>query len=190
MRYPLMLSTLLLVTTGCSQFPHHAFFVPPEAGDNTAWVRIVGGTESASIQQQVNGKTQGGMVRSSEWILTHTRDGGMPVDSRQNKSAWGDYYETPVIAGRSTHIGQVYDDGKNSCVSGITFTPKKGHYYQFSLQVDLRLYQCRGLAYELKKDAQGNWRLEDLQGVTWGGKYDATENGDWRRMSYREKPGI
>lgn len=190
MRYPLLVSTLVLVTAGCAPWPKMASYSAPAAGDNTAWVRIVGGTQWASINQDVDGKRTGGMIRSSQWILPHTQERNMPVDSQQNKSDWGDYFETPVVAGRSTHIGQSFESGRNYCYSGISFVPQKGHYYQFALQVDLRLFKCRGRAYELKKDAQGNWHLEDLQGVTWGGKYDKTEDGSWRNMSYREKAGI
>lgn len=47
----------LMLSGGCSQFPHHRFFTPPAAGQNTAWVRIVGGTELASIGQKLNGQS-------------------------------------------------------------------------------------------------------------------------------------
>lgn len=174
-------SLLLVVSSGCSQFPHHSFFTPPAAGPDTALVRIVGGTELASIEQEQDGQRTGGLVRSSEFILTNTQDRGMPVASDQNKSSWSDYYETPVIAGRKTKIGLVYKGANNLCSSSMSFVPQKGHYYQFGLQVDLRLRQCRGLPYELTKDAQGNWTLQRIKEVIWGGKY-GHEDANWQKM--------
>jgi len=175
------LSLLLTYASGCSQFPHHAFFTPPAAGPHTASVRIVGGTEQASIEQEVNGLPTGGLVRSSELILTNTQDRGMPVAREQDKSSWRDYYETPVIAGRQTHIGLVYKGANSQCSSSMSFVPQKGHDYQFGLQVDLRLRQCRGLPYELTKDAQGNWVLQRIKDVIWGGKY-GHEDANWQKM--------
>lgn len=172
---------LLASASGCSQFPHHSFFTPPPAGGDTAMVRIVGGTELASIEQEVNGQLTGGLVRSSEFVLTNTQNRGMPVAEGRDKTTWSDYYETPVVAGQKTSIGLAYEGGKNTCSSIMNFVPKKGHYYQFSLQIDLRLRQCRGLPYELVKDAQGQWQLERIKEVTWGGKY-AHEDANWQKM--------
>lgn len=172
---------LLVLSGGCSQFPHHSFFTPPAAGADTAWVRIVGGTELASIEQEVDGQRTGGLVRSSEFILTRTQDLGMPVDGAKDKSSWSDYYETPVVAGRKTSIGLAYDNGNDRCSSIMNFVPQKGHYYQFGLQVDLRLRQCRGLPYELVKDEQGQWTLKRQKDVVWGGRY-AHEDENWQKM--------
>ncbi|GFM88852.1 hypothetical protein PSCICO_42510 [Pseudomonas cichorii] len=172
---------LLMLSSGCSQFPHNRFFTPPAAGPDTAWVRIVGGTERASIEQELNGQRTGGLVRSSEFILTRNQDLGMPVDSEQDKSTWSDYYETPVIAGRKTSIGLSYHGPDNLCSSTMTFVPQKGHYYQFGLQVDVRLRQCRGLPYELIKNEQGQWRLQRQKDVIWGGKY-GHEDENWQKM--------
>lgn len=172
---------LLVLSSGCSQFPHNRFFTPPAAGPDTAWVRIVGGTERAAIEQEVDGQTVGGLVRSNEFVLTHTQDQGMPVASEQKKASWRDFYETPVIAGRKTSISLVYSGGNNHCSSIMNFVPQKGHYYQFGLEVDLRLLQCRGLPYELIKDAQGQWQLQRIKDVTWGGKY-AHEDANWKKM--------
>lgn len=181
------ITLLLVLSSGCSQFPHHAFFTPPDAGPDTAWIRIVGGTEQASIQQEKDGQPTGGLVRSSEFVLTETQDRGMPVASGQNKSSWSDYYETPVIAGRKTSIGLVYKGANNQCSSSMSFVPQKGHYYQFGLQVDLRLRQCRGLPYELVKDAQGNWTLQRIREVIWGGKY-GHEDANWQKMPDSQVP--
>ncbi|WP_295475653.1 hypothetical protein [uncultured Pseudomonas sp.] len=183
--YRQAVAALLLVSaSACSQFPHHSFFIPPAAGPDTAWVRIVGGTELASIEQELNGQTTGGLVRSSEFVLTHTQDLGMPVASGHDKSNWSDYYETPVVAGRKTSIGLAYEGGINRCSSIMTFVPQKGHYYQFGLQVDLRLRQCRGLPYELFKNEQGQWQLERQKDVVWGGRY-AHEDENWQKMPDR-----
>lgn len=54
------LSLLLTYASGCSQFPHNSFFTPPAPGPDTASVRIVGGTELASIQQENEGQLTGG----------------------------------------------------------------------------------------------------------------------------------
>lgn len=172
---------LLVLSAGCSQFPHHSFFTPPAAGPDTAWVRIVGGTELASIEQQFNGQRIGGLVRSSEFILRRTQDMGMPVDSEQDKSTWSDYYETPLVAGRKTSISLAYKSANDRCSSTMTFVPQKGHYYQFGLQVDLRLRQCRGLPYELISNKQGQWTLKRQKDVVWGGKY-GHEDEHWQKM--------
>lgn len=190
MRYrqtALSLSLLLASISGCSQFPHNTFLTPPAAGENTASVRIVGGTEQASIEQEVNGQRTGGLVRSSEFVLTHIQDRGMPVASDQDKSSWSDYYETPVVAGQKTIIGLAYDGGNNQCSSTMSFVPKKGHDYQFGLQVDVRLRQCRGLPYELKQNAAGQWQLERISDVTWGGQY-GHEDANWKKMPDRLVP--
>lgn len=181
------LSLLLVATSGCSQFPHHSFFTPPAPGPDTASVRIVGGTELASIQQENEGQLTGGLVRSSEFMLTHTQDGGMPVASGQDKASWSDFYETPVIAGRKTRIGLVYHGSNNQCSSSMTFVPQKGHYYQFGLQVDLRLRQCRGLPYELTKNTRGEWQLQRISDVVWGGKY-GHEDANWQKMPDTQEP--
>ncbi len=175
------LPLLLMLSSGCSLFPHNQFFKPPAPSPAMAWVRIVGATELASIQQENQGQYDGGLVRSSEFILTHTRQAGMPVASGQDTSSWSDYYESPVIAGRKTRIGLVYNGSNNRCSSSMSFVPQKGHYYQFGLQVDLRLRQCRGLPYELTQNAQGQWQLERIKDVDWGGKY-GHEDANWQKM--------
>lgn len=75
----------LILSGGCSQFPHHRFFTPPAAGQNTARVRIVGGTELASIGQKLNGQSTGGLVRRSEFILTRTQNFGTTHSSSERR---------------------------------------------------------------------------------------------------------
>lgn len=75
----------LMLSGGCSQFPHHRFFTPPAAGPNTPWVRIVGGTELVSIGQKFNGQSTGGMVRRSEFILTRHQDLGTTHSSSERR---------------------------------------------------------------------------------------------------------
>lgn len=178
LRYHLLLPLLL---SGCSVWPRLEYFTPPPAGENTAWVRIMGSTESNALYQYDGDKRSGGLIRESVFILTNTQDRGMPKVSGKESAYTSDYFETPVIAGLKTTVYHAYKGAKDDCMNIVTFVPEKGHYYQLSQAVDLKNYRCSARPNELIKDAHGQWILKPLTDVTYGNKYLPQDAG-WQKM--------
>lgn len=170
------LAAMAALASGCSILPNNSFFTPPAEKDDSPWVRIVDNTEQTSIYQTLNGTRNGGLVRSSEWVLQNTRDRGMPKVSGETYDI--DYYETPLVPGLETAIVNVYVEGKYSCLVTARFVPEKGRKYQFQLESDTLRYRCRVQASELVKDSDDQWRLVPLQNV----RYGAKEGNGWHPM--------
>jgi len=63
----------------------------------------------------------------------------------------------------------------------VSFVPEKGHYYQLSQAVDLKMYRCRTWPNELVKNADGQWVLKPIANVTYGNKY-LPQDGGWQKM--------
>jgi len=170
------MATTLLATAGCAFIPNNSFFAPPPPGADSPWIRIVDNTEQSSIYQTINGKRQGGLIRSSEWVLQNTQDRGMPKVAGEKYNI--DYYETPVVAGVETAVENVYVESKYTCLITTRFIPEKGKKYQFQLETDTLREQCRAHASEIVQDSNGQWKLIPLQNV----RYSAKEGNGWHPM--------
>ncbi|MTD27493.1 hypothetical protein [Erwinia sorbitola] len=188
MHYQRILPLAGLLLSGCSLLPQQEFFTPPPADAEVAGLRIMGSTESSALYQMENGKLRGGLIRKSEWVLRNTQDRGMPKVSGKEAAYSSDYFETPVYAGRKTTVYHSYARGKNHCMNIVSFVPEKGHYYQLSQVVDLKMYRCRASADELVKDAAGQWVLKPVANLTYGNKY-LPQDGGWQAMTRRVSAG-
>ncbi len=172
---------LTLLLGGCALLPQQEFFTPPPTGAEIAHLRIMGSTESNALYQEDNAKLRGGLIRESNWILRNTQDQGMPKVSGKEASYTSDYFETPIYAGRKTTVYHSYNRGKNRCMNIVSFVPEKGHYYQLSQSVDLKMYRCRPAPYELVKNTDGLWVLKPIADVVYGNKY-LPQDGGWQKM--------
>lgn len=181
MHYRWMFALSALWLSGCSLLPQQEFFTPPPADAEVAGLRIMGSTESSALYQMENGKLRGGLIRKSSLILRNTQDQGMPKVNGKEETYTSDYFETPVYAGRKTTVYHSYQRGKNRCMNIVSFVPEKGHYYQLSQAVDLKMYRCRAWPNELVQDARGQWGLKPIASVTYGNKY-LPQDGGWQAM--------
>lgn len=184
MNYQQLFPLSVFLLSGCSLLPQQEFFTPPPAEAEVAGLRIMGSTESSALYQMEDGKLRGGLIRKSNWVLRNTQDLGMPKVSGKEATYTSDYFETPVYAGRKTTVYHSYDRGKNRCVNIVSFTPEKGHYYQLSQAVDLKMYRCRAWPNELVKDASAQWVLKPIANVTYGNQY-LPQDGGWQKMVRR-----
>ena len=190
---PLYLALFPLLTA-CQYLPHAPLFTPPENEPNPAWIRIVDYTQHAEIFQYANGTRTGGSIRRGQLPFIHTQDMGMP---KAGQDLTFDFYETPVHPGLETDVHMSWEgDRTQFCFVTAKFTPKAGHYYQFTLSAGYNRETCTMYPTLVERDAQGDgWHLTPNPDVTYphGSNQGKTIYGNeqYRDPNYKGfQPGI